>query len=38
LTSCIIGASRVSQLDENVAASGMKLPEETIRRMDEILA
>jgi aryl-alcohol dehydrogenase-like predicted oxidoreductase len=38
VTSCIIGASKVSQLDENVVASGLKLPEETVRRIDEILA
>jgi aryl-alcohol dehydrogenase-like predicted oxidoreductase len=38
VTSCIIGASRVSQLEENVRASGMKMPEETFSRMDEILA
>jgi aryl-alcohol dehydrogenase-like predicted oxidoreductase len=38
VTSCIIGASRPGQLEENVAASGMKLPDETVRRMEEILA
>jgi aryl-alcohol dehydrogenase-like predicted oxidoreductase len=38
VTSCIIGASRPAQLEENVKASGMKLPDATIGRIDEILA
>jgi len=38
VTSCIIGASRPAQLEENAKASGMKLPEETLRRIEEILA
>ncbi|MGA2230227.1 MAG: aldo/keto reductase family protein [Tepidisphaeraceae bacterium] len=37
VTSCIIGASRPSQVDENVAASGIILSAETIRRIDETL-
>ena len=37
VTSCIIGASRPSQVEENVAASGIKLTPETVRRIEEIL-
>jgi aryl-alcohol dehydrogenase-like predicted oxidoreductase len=37
VTSCIIGASKPKQVEENVAASGMKLDEATVRRSDEIL-
>jgi aryl-alcohol dehydrogenase-like predicted oxidoreductase len=37
VTSCIMGASRPAQLEENVKACGIKLPEETVRRIDEIL-
>lgn len=38
VTSCIMGASRVSQVSENVAAVNIKLSPETVRRVDEILA
>ena len=34
----IIGASRPEQIEENAAASGIVLDEETLRRIDEILA
>jgi voltage-dependent potassium channel beta subunit len=37
VTSCIIGASKPKQVDENVAASGMRLDEGVVRRIDEIL-
>jgi aryl-alcohol dehydrogenase-like predicted oxidoreductase len=38
VTSCIIGATKPQQVEENAKASGMKLDEETIRRMEEIVA
>jgi aryl-alcohol dehydrogenase-like predicted oxidoreductase len=38
VTSCIIGASRPQQVKDNAAASGIKLDEATVRRMEEILA
>jgi aryl-alcohol dehydrogenase-like predicted oxidoreductase len=37
VTSCIIGASKPKQVDENVAASGMRLDDGVVRRIDEIL-
>jgi aryl-alcohol dehydrogenase-like predicted oxidoreductase len=38
ITSCIIGATRPEQIAENIKASGVKLDEQTIRRMEEIVA
>ncbi|MDJ0850966.1 MAG: aldo/keto reductase family protein [Myxococcota bacterium] len=38
VSSVIIGATRVSQLEENAKASGMKLPEEALERIESILA
>lgn len=38
VTSCIIGATRPEQIEENAEASGIKLDEETIEQMEEILA
>src|SRR5690606_22911511 len=38
VTSCIIGATRPEQVDDNAAASDIKLDEATVRRIDEILA
>ena len=38
VASSIIGASRPEQIEENAAASGIVLDEETLRRIDEILA
>ncbi len=38
VASAIIGASRPEQIEENAAASGIVLGEETLRRIDEILA
>ena len=38
VTSCIIGATRPEQVTENAAASGIKLEEATVRRIDELLA
>jgi voltage-dependent potassium channel beta subunit len=37
VSSAIVGASRPEQVDENVAASGIELAPETLRRIDEIL-
>ncbi len=34
----LVGASRPDQLDENVGASGIELPESALREIDEILA
>lgn len=38
VSSCIIGATKVSQLEDNVAASGIKLSDETIAKMESTLA
>jgi voltage-dependent potassium channel beta subunit len=38
ISSCIIGASRPEQVEENVKASGVKLSEETLQAIEEILA
>lgn len=38
VTSCIVGASRPSQLEENAKASGLKLSMEDVAKMEEILA
>jgi voltage-dependent potassium channel beta subunit len=38
VTSCIIGATRPEQLEENVKASGVRLDPATVRRVEEILA
>jgi len=35
---CIIGATRPQQVEENAAASGIKLADATIARIDEILS
>jgi aryl-alcohol dehydrogenase-like predicted oxidoreductase len=37
VTSCIVGATKPAQLEENAKASGIKLSDDTIRRIDEIL-
>ncbi|HEY5058603.1 MAG TPA: aldo/keto reductase family protein [Gaiellaceae bacterium] len=37
VASAIVGASRPQQVEDNVAASGIELDEETLRRIDEIL-
>jgi aryl-alcohol dehydrogenase-like predicted oxidoreductase len=37
VSSAIVGASRPEQVDENVAASGIELSPEILRRIDEIL-
>jgi voltage-dependent potassium channel beta subunit len=37
ITSCIIGATKAKQVQENAEASGMKLSPETVRRMEEIV-
>jgi aryl-alcohol dehydrogenase-like predicted oxidoreductase len=37
VTSCIIGATKPRQVEENAEASGITLEPETIRRMEEIL-
>lgn len=36
VTAAIIGASRPDQVIDNAGASGVKLSEETLRRIDEI--
>jgi len=38
VTCALVGASRPEQLDENVKASGVKLPEPVLREIDAILA
>jgi aryl-alcohol dehydrogenase-like predicted oxidoreductase len=38
VTSCIVGATRPEQLDENAKASGMQLDDATARRVEEIIA
>jgi aryl-alcohol dehydrogenase-like predicted oxidoreductase len=38
VTSCIVGATKPAQLEDNAKASGVKLSDDTIRRIDEILA
>ena len=38
VTSCIIGATRPAQVEENAEASGIQLDAETVARMEEILA
>ncbi|HET7567757.1 MAG TPA: aldo/keto reductase family protein [Gaiellaceae bacterium] len=37
VASAIVGASRPEQVEENAAASGIELDDETLRRIDEIL-
>jgi aryl-alcohol dehydrogenase-like predicted oxidoreductase len=37
LASAIVGASRPEQLEENAAASGVELSEETLQAIDEAL-
>jgi aryl-alcohol dehydrogenase-like predicted oxidoreductase len=38
VASAIIGASRPEQIEDNVRAVGVKLPEETLAQIDEVLA
>jgi aryl-alcohol dehydrogenase-like predicted oxidoreductase len=38
VSSAIVGATRREQVDENVAASGIELPPEVLKRIDEVLA
>lgn len=38
VTSCIIGATRPRQVEENAEASGIRLDEAVVRRMEEIVA
>jgi aryl-alcohol dehydrogenase-like predicted oxidoreductase len=37
VASAIIGASRPQQVEENAAASGLELDEETLPRIDDVL-
>ena len=37
ITACIVGATKTSQLEDNVKASGLKLPADVIARIDEIM-
>ena len=36
VTSCIIGASRTSQIEENVKAAEVTIPEEVLKKLDEL--
>jgi voltage-dependent potassium channel beta subunit len=38
VTSCIIGATKAKQIDENAEASGIRLEDELIRKIDDILS
>ena len=38
ISSCIVGATRPKQLEENAEASGIELDPHTIQRLEEILA
>jgi voltage-dependent potassium channel beta subunit len=38
VTSCIVGASKPSQLQENAVASGIKLTDDIVAKIDDILA
>jgi aryl-alcohol dehydrogenase-like predicted oxidoreductase len=38
VTSCIVGATKVRQLEQNAEASGVKLDDATVRRVEEIMA
>ena len=38
VTSCIIGATRPQQVEENAGASGIKLDAETVRRVEEVMS
>jgi aryl-alcohol dehydrogenase-like predicted oxidoreductase len=38
ITSCIIGASKPKQVEENVQAAGMKIDDSMARRIEEILS
>jgi aryl-alcohol dehydrogenase-like predicted oxidoreductase len=38
ISSAIVGATRPEQVDENVAASGIELPPEVLKQIDEVLA
>ena len=38
VTSCIIGATRPRQVEENAEASGIRLSNDAARRVEEILA
>jgi len=37
VTSCIVGATKPDQLEQNAAASGIKLSEEIIRRIEDVM-
>nr|MBA2245575.1 aldo/keto reductase [Gemmatimonadota bacterium] len=37
ISSAIIGATRVEQVEDNAAASGVRLNEETLARIDEVM-
>jgi aryl-alcohol dehydrogenase-like predicted oxidoreductase len=38
VSSAIVGATRPEQVDENVAASGIELSPDQLKRIDEVLA
>lgn len=37
VTSCIVGATKPEQLEHNAAASGMKLSEDVVRRVEDVM-
>lgn len=37
VSSVIVGATKQSQIDENIKASGVKLPEQTLRQIEDLL-
>jgi aryl-alcohol dehydrogenase-like predicted oxidoreductase len=37
ISSCIVGATRPAQIEENAAASGIRLSAEQLARIDEII-
>lgn len=38
ISSCIIGATKTSQIDDNVKASGIKLSQDVLKRIDDIVS
>ena len=38
VTSCIVGATRPEQLEQTAGASGIKLNEDVVRRIEDIFA
>jgi aryl-alcohol dehydrogenase-like predicted oxidoreductase len=38
VSSCIVGATKPEQLEHNAAASGIKLSEDVVRRIEDVFA